>query len=489
MEDLDDLHLLRAYAEGGSEEAFGTLVTRHVDKVYSVALRHTGNPHTAEEITQAVFVILAKKARQLRQDVVLYHWLYKTARLTSWAYLRGEARRSRWEEEACMQNTPEETKAPEVWPEIAPLLDTALAALNETDRRALVLRFFYGKSMQDIGGDLGANEAAIKKRLARALEKLRNYFGKRGVHSTIAALEGAMLANAVLVPPAGLAKTATAVALAKGVTASVSIATLIKGALKIMAWTQAKTAILVGVGIVFAAGTATVTVKEIDDHRTYPWQGKEGVITFDQVRQPPQVKIVSSRFHQADAFVGDTLLGTGLPAQEVIAHAYGFWTPARAVFNVSLPASRFDYIACLAGGQEANQKALQAAVKSKFGVVGKTETRGADVWLLTVKSAGAPGLKPNQSGNVGNSFGAVSGGFHAWNEPIDGLAFGLEDGANVPIIDQTGLTNRFDFELACPETAVKNRDWEAVNLALDELGLELVHTNMPIEMLVVDQAR
>ena len=127
-----------------------------------------------------------------------------------------------------------------LWTQIAPLLDAAMAGLNETDRTAVVLRFFDGKSMAEIGAALGANEAAAKKRVNRALEKLRKYFTKRGVTSTAETLAGTISANSVQAAPALLAKTATAVALAKGAAASTSTLTLIKGALKIMAWTKTK---------------------------------------------------------------------------------------------------------------------------------------------------------------------------------------------------------------------------------------------------------
>ena len=261
MQELDDIELLRQYVERNSEEAFATLVERHVNKVYSVALRHTGNPSQAEEITQAVFVILARKSRRLGRGIILYSWLYKTTRLTSLALIRGEVRRARREQEAYMQTVPDEKEA-DAWPQIAPLLDTALAGLNETDRRALVLRFFYGKSMREIGLDLGMNEDAIKKRVHRALEKLQKYFLKRGVHSTTAMIEGTISANSVLVAPGALAKTATAVALAKGATASASTLTLIQGALKLMAWTKAKTAMVVGTVAILGIGTTAMIVEE-----------------------------------------------------------------------------------------------------------------------------------------------------------------------------------------------------------------------------------
>ena len=95
MQELDDIALLRQYTEQNSEEAFASLVTRHVNKVYSVALRHARNPHQAEEITQTVFVILAKKSRYLGKGVVLSGWLYQTARLTAVTFIRSEIRRVR----------------------------------------------------------------------------------------------------------------------------------------------------------------------------------------------------------------------------------------------------------------------------------------------------------------------------------------------------------------------------------------------------------
>src|ERR1700728_1909245 len=131
MQELDDIALLRQYTERGSEEAFATLVARHVNKVYSVALRHTRNPHQAEEITQAVFVILARKSSRLGKRVILEGWLYQTARLTALAFIRSEIRRARREQEAYMQTISNESES-DVWKQIAPSLDAAIAGLNET---------------------------------------------------------------------------------------------------------------------------------------------------------------------------------------------------------------------------------------------------------------------------------------------------------------------------------------------------------------------
>ena len=168
MQPTDDSALLRQYAEYHSDEAFATLVTRHVNLVYSVALRHVGNPHNAEEITQAVFVILAKKAAQLHHARALSSWLFQDTRLTATNFVRSETRRHRREEEVQMQSILNESGS-EVWPRIAPWLDTAVAGLREKDRQAIVLRFYEGRNLREVGLALGASEGAAEKRVNRAL--------------------------------------------------------------------------------------------------------------------------------------------------------------------------------------------------------------------------------------------------------------------------------------------------------------------------------
>src|SRR3974377_719479 len=98
MQVMEDMELLREYARRHSEQAFSTLVSRHIDLVYSAALRHVGNHHQAEEVTQAVFVILARKAASLRSGTILPGWLFRTARLTAANYVRTEMRRVRREQ-------------------------------------------------------------------------------------------------------------------------------------------------------------------------------------------------------------------------------------------------------------------------------------------------------------------------------------------------------------------------------------------------------
>src|SRR5580765_4094831 len=260
MLELDDSVLLKEYVEHGSEEAFATLVARHVNKVYSIALRHTRNAHQAEEITQAVFVILARKSRQLGKRVILSGWLCRTARLSAVTFVRSEIRRTRREQEAHMQNLLNETES-EVWPQIAPLLDVAMAGLSEADHDAIALRFFDGKSMKEIGAALGASEDAVKMRVNRAVEKLRSFFTRRGIVCSAAALTAAISANAVQAAPMGLAvSVSTAAALSGTAIATTATATATKAIAMI---TAQKTLIAGMAAVAVAAGVCIYVLQQL----------------------------------------------------------------------------------------------------------------------------------------------------------------------------------------------------------------------------------
>jgi len=259
----DDIALLREYARTNSESAFATLVSRHLNLVYSVALRQVRDAHLAEEITQAVFIILARKADSLGDQTILPGWLCRTARYASANALTIQRRRQHREQEAFMQSILNEAESAETWNQIAPLLDGAMEKLGQKDHDALVLRFFENKTFAEVGATLGASEDAAKMRVNRALEKLRKFFGRRGVSSTTAIIAGTISANSVQAAPVALAKSVTAVAIAKGAAASGSTLTLIKGALKIMAWTKAKTVIVIGVGALLAGSGGIFIAKEM----------------------------------------------------------------------------------------------------------------------------------------------------------------------------------------------------------------------------------
>jgi RNA polymerase sigma factor (sigma-70 family) len=257
----DDMELVREYARCQSEEAFATLVSRHLNLVYSVALRQVGDPHLAEEISQSVFIILARKAGALSSKTVLPGWLYRTARFASAKALTMRARRQHREHEAYMRSQPDQTET-DTWKEIEPLLEVAMGQLGERDHDALVLRFFENRSFKHIGSTLGTTEAAAKMRVNRALEKLRVLFTKRRLTLSATAIAAAISANSVQAAPIGLATTVT-VAAVKGAATTTSTLALIETTLKFMAWTKLKTAVVVGAIVIVAAGTTTVTVQHI----------------------------------------------------------------------------------------------------------------------------------------------------------------------------------------------------------------------------------
>ena len=257
---IDDVELVRRFAREGSEEAFADLVSRHVDLVYSVALRQTHDAHLAEEVTQTVFVILARKAGSLGGNTVVAGWLCRTARFVSARALTLQRRRQEREQEAFMQSQSTETES-DAWKQIEPLLEAAMEQLSEQDHNAVVLRYFEGRNFRDVSSALGTSEAGAKMRVSRALEKLRRFFVKRGVVLSVTLIAGAVSANSVQCAPAGLANS-IAVTAAQGAAVSSSTTALINTTLKVMAWTKLKTAAVIGAILVVATGTATIALQQ-----------------------------------------------------------------------------------------------------------------------------------------------------------------------------------------------------------------------------------
>jgi RNA polymerase sigma factor (sigma-70 family) len=250
---MTDHQLLRSFARERSDTAFAELVARHLPLVYSAALRQTcGDSHAAKDVAQLVFTDLARKASGLSENVILAGWLHRATIFASRQILRGERRRQLREQEAAAMNTIEPQPEPENagWPQIHLLLDEALDHLNKTDRDALLLRFFQQQSFAEVGTSLGGTEEAARKRVTRALEKLRVILQRRSVTTTAAALSATISANAVQPAPAGLAAVIAHSSFAAAGTGTTF--TL----LKIMTATQLK----FGLGALVAAGVATTFV-------------------------------------------------------------------------------------------------------------------------------------------------------------------------------------------------------------------------------------
>ena len=267
MPDANDMDLVREFACDHSEAAFTELVRRHVNLVYSIARRCTDTDGDAQDVTQAVFVILARKAAGLRARTVLTGWLYETTRYTAACVQRTNARRHAREQEAYMQSTLADTDTADAWTRLAPHLEAGMSQLGERDRTLLALRFYENKSGPEAAALLGIQEAAAHKRTARALEKLRKFFTQRGVALSAAAIAGAVAANSVQAAPVGLALKISVMA-AKGMAATTSITTIVKGTLKLMTYSKLKMAAGVGVAVLLAGGTISMIVAQAQDAGT-----------------------------------------------------------------------------------------------------------------------------------------------------------------------------------------------------------------------------
>jgi uncharacterized protein (TIGR03435 family) len=480
MQEGTDSQLLLEYVEKGDNEAFAALVGRYVHMVYSTALRKTDNPCAAEEITQTVFIILAKKASGLPRKIILSGWLYQTTRLTAANFLRAEFRRVRREQEAYMESHSNEPES-EIWPQIMPLLEDAMGRLGEKDRNALALRFFEGKSFQEIGGAFGASENAAKKRVGYALEKLRKYFSRHGVTSTTATIASAMAIHSVQTAPMALAKAAAALALAKGATAPTSTIALLNGVLKIMAWSKVKTAIIAGAAILITAGTATLTVKEIAAGREQAWQQKPDTSFVDKMA--PQVTIVPalrSRAGNIDWWGGRNgkWIGLGVNSTALVQAAYDA-SLGRLIFSVPPPEGKYDFISNLPKGQA---EGLQQEIKKKFGLIGKRTLMETNVLVLELRNRNVPGLNPT-SDPTGQNSSRTKDTIQCVYVPMSKLVEFLENALQVPVIDRTGLTGYFDIFVTWDSTP------EGLKKAvLKQLGLELVPGRESVEFLVVEKA-
>jgi len=244
-----DLELLQQFTCDHSQDAFTTLVNRHLNLVYSAALRQVYSPALAEEVAQSVFADLARAANQLEPATVLTAWLYTITRRTAVDVIRKESRRQQREQIALEMNAINAND--DDWTHIEPLLDEAMQDLDETDRAAVLLRYFENKSLREVGLALGLSDDAAQKRVSRAVEQLRESFSRRNVTIGASGLVVLISANTVQAAPAGLALTISAATLAG---TAISTSTLITTTQTIAMTALQKTIITAALAVVAGAG-------------------------------------------------------------------------------------------------------------------------------------------------------------------------------------------------------------------------------------------
>lgn len=292
MTAASDADLLRLYARQASQAAFSALVARHLDLVYSAALRQVRSPDLARDVAQTVFIELAREAGKLRPGCVLPAWLHTATRRRAIDLIRGEARRKRREEIACTAALDPSVRrgATNMDSDLSDRLDEALSRLPAADREALLLRFFSGKSLREVGQGLGLSDDAAQKRVERALDRLRSVLRVGGAGGSALTLGTWLSAQAVPVAPAGLASSIAATALS----ANTAIATGAFASALFMTTTQK---ILVVAGLALAASVGLYQHRQTQNLRheldvlaknrteeTRAWSGRLSALEAENLR-------------------------------------------------------------------------------------------------------------------------------------------------------------------------------------------------------------
>jgi RNA polymerase sigma factor (sigma-70 family) len=256
---IDDATALRQYASDASEAAFALLVRRHADWVYSTALRQVGDPAAAEDVTQAAFILLARKAAKLSRETHLSGWLFNVVRYEAKFIKRSQRRRLANERAAAVaRRACTATDVSPAWEEIAPLLDDAVARLSSADRQGILLRFYQRMSFAAVGAAMNTSEEAARKRVDRAVIKLRQMLLAQGVDAPVTSLAQLMLSGPMVhAAPATITAAAALVGQSGGFLA-MNLAAHAQRMLRYARWKLA--AGLIGIVTLAAAGVAAHSV-------------------------------------------------------------------------------------------------------------------------------------------------------------------------------------------------------------------------------------
>jgi uncharacterized protein (TIGR03435 family) len=409
----DSQKLLADYVKNGSESAFQDLVARYINLVHSTAIRLVnGDAHLAEDITQIVFVDLARKAHTLPPEVMLGGWLHRDACFVAGTTMRGERRRHFREREAVAMNLPEDHTAANL-ALVAPILDEAINQLEPDDRAAILLRFFEQLEFRAVGEAIGSNEDAARMRVTRALDKLHALLKNRGVAFSTVALGAALAAGAVTAAPLGLAATVGGTALASVATGGVT-ATL----LKFMTMSKFK------IAIVSAIAVAALAAPVVIQHQSLAKLREENQALL---RQAAQLAPLQEDHQRLSNLVVQASTGPA-PAEKQVREL------ARLRGEVGMLR------------QQTNDMA-QAMAKVRAGV----RQRNSD---LSGFSHGKSVFRNTTMAEFAKFIGGV---------------------LQAPVADQTGLTGTYDIEITPPRLGREDEKLERVTgILLNELGLQLI---------------
>jgi RNA polymerase sigma factor (sigma-70 family) len=318
-----DSQLLAEYVANRSEEAFRLLMRRYIDVIYAAASRQVRQADVAEDVTQAVFIVLARRAGNIRDSRVLAGWLMRVTGFCAKDALRSAARRRKHEQRvAAMAAHYAEEDQSASREELLEHLDGALDRLRAVDRTAIVLRYLRQQSITELSQTLGVTEQAAQKRVLRATQRLRKLLQADG-----AVLSAALLAGHAVAAPAGLAERACALALAKG-SSVVAAAAIAKGAIKLMAWSAAKTAAAICIIAALVTVVPVVAVKVIQSRASV--EAGQPVLTQVSV-VAPVVAIATDSEPLASFDIRDMV--TGKPLSDVVIEISPGWRQGPSTFG------------------------------------------------------------------------------------------------------------------------------------------------------------
>jgi RNA polymerase sigma factor (sigma-70 family) len=324
---IADAELLRRFSEQGCHASFAEIVTRHAGFVYAAASRQLGGAtHRAEEVTQAVFVDLARKAAEVSRRREIAGWLYTGAHYAAAKLKRTEQRRQRREAEAHAMNEITAASNPAVdWDRLSPVLDDAMHVLDEADRDAILLRYFQGLRFTEIGRRLNVTDDAARRRVERALDRLRGELGRRRITSTAAAI-GLVLANQPSVAiPAGLVSGVTKAALAGASAAA--------GGWVAMAFMSTKSTLGFVAAVALAIGFAVHETRE-----SRRMQAELAVLTAERIDLQTQLRDLRQGFAARERLTAD--LQRQLQSATVLKSATAFAMPGPTSAEVQRSAGR-----------------------------------------------------------------------------------------------------------------------------------------------------
>lgn len=246
-----DIELLRAYERNGDEAAFGALAARHVDMIFAVSLRRSGDRQLAEEATQNVLIALCKSARKFNApESNLTAWLHTSTKFEIAKLQRRESRLKQREQAYATDNMNTSLQDDDkTFQRLLPLLDQAIDSLRAPDREVIVRRYLEGQDFRNIGKALGITEDAAQKRTSRAFDVLNQFFRRKaGVSVSATALAAGIGQHCADAAPAACLQF-TAAAASTGLASFLTTATIATMSLTKITAISAAAIIAIGGGI------------------------------------------------------------------------------------------------------------------------------------------------------------------------------------------------------------------------------------------------